>query len=103
MGFIEKLFGTKDNSNSATRNADFLKAVEWRDLEKINDSLDNGADINVINELGDTSLIEASMNNYTDIVKLLLRRGANPNFRGGIYSANYRLCGWSLRQCETIS
>src|SRR3989338_7873432 len=93
MDFLKNLFGTKDNSNSDARNEDFLKAVAWRDLEKINDSLDKGADINVINELGETSLVEASMNNYTDIVELLLKRGANPDFRGrGGYTALITAC-----------
>ena len=93
MGFLKNIFGAKDNSNSDALNEEFLKAVAWRDIEKISDSLDKGADINVTNELGETSLIEASMNNYTDIVELLLERGANPDFRGkGGYTALITAC-----------
>jgi ankyrin repeat protein len=76
MGFLKKLFGTD------ARKEEFLKAVNWRDIEKINDCIDKGADINVRDELGDTSLIGASIENCIDIVELLLKRGANPDLKG---------------------
>lgn len=60
---------------------EFLKAVAWDDIEKINAALDKGADIDAINELGYTSLAESSMHNYTEIVDALLKRGANPNIQ----------------------
>lgn len=79
--------------NKVDLDRELIKAVEWRDINKINNLLDKGADINVINEYGQTSLIEASMNDEKEIVTLLLKRGANPNLRGkGEYTALITAC-----------
>ena len=40
--------------------------------------LENGADPNIVNESGDTALIDAASGNL-EIVRLLLTHGANPN------------------------
>ena len=49
-------------------------------LEKCKALLDEGADVNAIWG-GSTPLMAASQKGYTEIVKLLLKKGADPNFQ----------------------
>jgi len=54
-----------------------LHAVEWRSLDDLKMLLDRGADINELNIMGQTPLHIAAANGRVDIVKELLKRGAD--------------------------
>jgi len=56
-----------------------LDAVKNNDYDKVEYALRNGADVNVRDEDGQTSLILASAAGHTDVVQLLLVNGANVN------------------------
>jgi ankyrin repeat protein len=58
------------------RLADSLKA---KDIIELRELITAGADVNVINNRGFTPLWAASARGYTEMVKLLLDAGANPN------------------------
>jgi len=52
------------------------RIVEWL--------IDHGGNINAANVHGSTPLLEAARYNNSEIFKLLLERGANPNVQGGL-------------------
>jgi len=63
-------------------NHDFVKAVKSGDLEGIKTALDNGANVNMKDDYGDTALIRASDRGKIDMARLLLDYGADVNVRG---------------------
>jgi len=65
--------------SKAEMNAALLKAAEAGNLEIVNDCLVAGADVNVKLSTGATPLMLATFDGHTDIVRLLLENGANPN------------------------
>ena len=58
-----------------------IDAARNGDIQRVQELLENGADINSIGYDGDTALIRASDKGYVDIVKLLLDYGADPNIQ----------------------
>ena len=75
---------TNDQKNRNLRDHSFkgmngIPGINVDDYVMINLLLDAGANINAQDESGNTALIMASMNAHSDIVKLLLQRGANVN------------------------
>ena len=46
---------------------------------------DRGADVNAVNEFGDSPLVDAAALGYDRIAETLLRHGANPNARSATY------------------
>ena len=60
---------------------EMMDAVRNGDIENVKLLLDNGIDINIRDRFGGTALNLASSGDHTDIVRLLLDRGANPNIR----------------------
>jgi hypothetical protein len=57
----------------------FLKAAENNQISIVKSYLDQGYDVNLIDEKGNTALHVAARNGNTELVKLLLRRGVNIN------------------------
>jgi len=49
------------------------------DLEKIKITLSRGADVNSKDNKGRTSLMNAAMGGYDNVVEFLMSKGANPN------------------------
>jgi hypothetical protein len=74
------------------------KAVDYGHLEIARFLLDNGADPN-IKLIGSTILISAVLKNRTDLVELLLQRGAQVNAMGVYYGSGKRVrktaLGWA--------
>lgn len=59
-----------------------IVAAAWDGLAELVERLiDNGADINIQDEAGQTALIAASDQGYSGIVELLLKRGADSDIR----------------------
>jgi ankyrin repeat protein len=59
-----------------------LHAIHKAQIKSVEALLDGGADINRVAGDGFTPLMMAAGYGYTDIVELLLRRGANPHVAG---------------------
>ena len=58
---------------------DLIDAAQNNDIDLVRQLLDNGIDINVRDDTGNTTLARASLNGHIEIVKLLLDRGADIN------------------------
>jgi ankyrin repeat protein len=59
----------------------FFKATDSGDTGKVVKSLDQGIDISVTDQYGQTALMVASDRGHVDTVKLLLQRMALPNLQ----------------------
>lgn len=53
------------------------ESMDADDITEIRELINSGADVNVINRLGGTPLMIASMKGHTEVVKLLLEAGAD--------------------------
>jgi ankyrin repeat protein len=58
-----------------------FEACDQKDLDKVEELLDNGADPNLLDPDGWTVLMVASYRGQTDVVWLLLDHGADPNLQ----------------------
>lgn len=67
--------------NNATKDTPLVLAARRRKPTSINVLLDNGADIEGVNDGDYTPLMSASYECHTEAVEALLKRGANPNSR----------------------
>lgn len=64
----------------------FLQSGLFRgDIEMVSKALDNGVDVNIRYESGETPLMIAAGVGQKDIVELLLSKGADVNAKGGIF------------------
>jgi len=64
----------------------FVECAKKGDIEATKLFLDEGMDINAMNERGQTALIRAAEYQRTDVVTLLLGKGADVNIVGGRYA-----------------
>jgi hypothetical protein len=60
-------------------NTILVRAAETGHLQNAKESIDAGADVNITLSTGATPLMLAIFDGHTDIVRLLLDKGANPN------------------------
>jgi ankyrin repeat protein len=85
-----------------------LHAIHKGQIQSVNALLDGGAGINRISGDGITPLMMAAGYGYSDIVELLLRRGANPRIAGpdGVRALDLAVSGvpdidrFTLFQCQ---
>lgn len=70
-----------------------IEAADKGDLNAVKEALEKGADINVKDSSGWTSLMHASNKGHAEIVKLLIEKGADINATntGGLNAARYAL------------
>lgn len=72
------------------------RAAAAGDLAKVKELLDKGADVNAANPYGGTALAFACDKGRTEVVKLLLERGANPNTKDTFY--NFTPITWAAQR-----
>jgi Ankyrin repeats (3 copies)/Domain of unknown function (DUF3471) len=63
------------------------RAASAGDLAKVQELLAAGVDVNAANKYGATALAYASDKGHTEVVKLLLEKGANPNSKDTFYNS----------------
>jgi uncharacterized protein len=73
----EILLKLKSQGEPSPQVLSFFAATEKGDLDQVRHYLDEGGDIEVINEAGGTALAIAAGANQLEVVKLLVERGAN--------------------------
>ena len=70
-----------------SNNDDFFAAARRGDVAAVKAFLDKGVDVNAKTQYGATALAYAADKGHTELVKLLLERGADPNVRDTFYNA----------------
>lgn len=68
-----------DNRKIQTEVLSLIDAAKDDDIDKLQDLIELGVDVNAVDEHGKTALIEAAYNGHIDAVKLLINNGANVN------------------------
>ena len=76
-------------------NDQFWEAVRKGDVAAVTAFLDKGADVNAKFRYGTTALFKAAERGHTEIVKLLLARGADPTVKDTFYGATAMT--WALQ------
>jgi ankyrin repeat protein len=77
-------------------------AAAWGDIETIRAALDNGADINALDEPEGTSLLHNAVEGeHIDIVKLLIERGANVEIENS--SGETPLFETAVHECPQVA
>ncbi len=79
-----------------------LEAVQKDDLESVQEALAAGADVNFSNRYGATPLSFACDRANVDMVRMLLKRGANPNVKDSFYNATPLTWAQSRKNQEII-
>jgi ankyrin repeat protein len=83
-------------------NDKFWEAVRQGDLAAVTTLLDKGADVNAKFRYGATALFKAAERGHTEIVKLLLARGADVTVRDTFYRATAMSWALSNGHVETV-
>ena len=83
-------------------NDELIRAGFEGNLEKVQELLNNDADVNAKNKLGNTALINASMTGHTETVALLLEKGADVNANNNNGHTALILAIWN-RYTETVA
>src|ERR1044071_7845592 len=68
-------------------NEDFFAAARKGDVAAVKAFLDKGVDVNTKTRYGATALSYACDKGHTEVVRLLLERGADPNVKDSFYGA----------------
>ena len=111
MATIRALLAHRADPNEAAGQNNWsplLHAIHTHQIASVNALLDGGADINRLSGDGITPLMMAAGYGYTDIVQLLLKRGANPRIAdsGGLRPVDHAAAGvadidrFTLFQCQ---
>lgn len=83
-------------------NDKFWEAVRQGDLATTTSLLDQGADVNAKFRYGATALFKAAERGHTEIVKLLLARGADVSVKDTFYNATAMTWALSNGHVETV-
>jgi ankyrin repeat protein len=69
----------KHRGTYTVKNLDLIIATQLGNTDTVSELLDQGADIEVKNDCGETALMTAITSNNQDVVRILLEKGANVN------------------------
>lgn len=69
----------KEINTQAIENENLFNAIEREDLNAAKEALSNGADVNYKDNEGNTALLEASFLGNLELIKLLVKNGADTN------------------------
>lgn len=83
-------------ANAQDPGDELRRAASSGDLATVKELLDQGVDVNAANQYGGTALAFACDKGRTEVVKLLLERGANPNTKDTFY--NFTPIGWAAQK-----
>jgi ankyrin repeat protein len=89
-------------SSKTELNDKFWEAVRQGDLATVTSLLDQGADVNAKFRYGATALFKAAERGHTEIVKLLLARGADVTVKDTFYNATAMTWALSNGHVETV-
>ena len=89
-------------NSEAELNDKFWEAVRQGDLATVTALLDQGADVNAKFRYGSTALFKAAERGHTEIVKLLLARGADVTVKDTFYNATAMTWALSNDHPETV-
>lgn len=84
---ISLLIFTFQLSIAQSDNDTFFKAAKDNDINKLQELIDSGQDVNKKSEYGATALTFAVEKNNMEAVKMLLKNGADPNVRDLFYQS----------------
>ena len=82
-----------------------MNLIEWArkgDVEEVRKCIQNGADVNSVNNGWTTALTLSSSEGCTEIVKLLLENGANVHIRSGLFSVTALMLASFNGHTETV-
>ncbi|KAK7101388.1 ankyrin repeat, SAM and basic leucine zipper domain-containing protein 1-like [Littorina saxatilis] len=89
--------------SSGAEHEDFRMAVKQGNLQAVEDALNHGVDVNTQFSSGWSALMYAGNSAKGDIFKLLLGRGANPNFHDkDLYTVLMATCGCTNQEGEVL-
>jgi hypothetical protein len=89
-------------NSKAELNDKFWEAVRQGDLALVTSLLDQGADVNAKFRYGATALFKAAERGHTEIVKLLLARGADVTVKDTFYGATAMTWALDNDHVETV-
>jgi ankyrin repeat protein len=89
-------------NSKAELNDKFWEAVRQGDLARVTELLDQGADVNAKFRYGATALFKAAERGHTEIVKLLLARGADVTVKDTFYKATAMTWALDNDHVETV-
>jgi ankyrin repeat protein len=87
-GVVQELLRYDSNINGTKSKNPLLIASYFGHYKTVKILLENGANVNVQGEDGDSSLINASRKGWTEIVRILLKFGADATLRNEEYDEN---------------
>lgn len=83
-------------------NEQFFEAVKKGDLATVTRLLDQGVDVNTKFRYGATALFKAAERGHTEVVKLLLARGADATVRDSFYGATAMTWALDSKHVEVV-
>ena len=75
----EERIAEEKKAEEKERNSNLILAAEEGNIDKVNQLLREGANVNAVDKWGSTALIDAAFSGNTDIAKALIKAGANVN------------------------
>lgn len=102
-GSIETLEYTIEAFGPVTLDTPHFSPLHWAAQENHQEIIDylirHGLDVNTVDEMGRTPLFACLSNEATDAMQVLLKNGANPNFRAGETKDNCLQLAAAFNQC----
>ena len=79
--FIDNAVQHEPNAKRKNGTTALMTATKWNEFRNAEILINNGADVNAVDDYGYTALIMAAIHGRSEIALLLLAHGADPNLR----------------------